>query len=144
MKVFIMILVSVFIGKGCTKQVKNDIQNTKIVYSANSRGLYLKIVIQNQELSVSNNRREAGNGTTTKISDADWKELVAMFSKINIETLNSYEGPTQKRFYDGAAMANMVITYKEKDYETTTFDHGAPPIEIAEFVNKVASLVKQE
>ncbi|MEI7508522.1 MAG: hypothetical protein WCJ62_03565 [Flavobacterium sp.] len=144
MKVFIMILVSVFIGKGCTKQVKNDIENTKIVYSANSRGLYLKITVQNQELSVVTNRREAGNGTTTKISDTDWKELVALFNKMNLEKINSYNGPTQKRFYDGAPMANMVITYKEKDYETTTFDHGAPPIEISDFVNKVTSLVKQE
>lgn len=144
MKVFIMILVSIFIGKGCTKQVNNDIENTQIVYSANSRGLYLKITIKNQQLSVSTNRREEGNGTTTKISNDDWIELVALFNKINLEKISSYKGPTQKRFHDGAAMANMVISYKDKDYETTTFDHGAPPIEIADFVNKIISLVKQE
>jgi hypothetical protein len=142
MKLFTIILLSIFLGKGCSNQVKNNLENTKIVYSANSRGLYLKITIQNQEISVSKNRREEGNGTTTKISDADWKQLVTLFNKIDLDKLGTYEGSTKKRFYDGASMANMTITYKEKEYQSTTFDHGTPPVEIADFVNNVTSLVK--
>ena len=144
MKLFTMILLSIFLGKGCSNQEKKDLVNTKIVYTANSRGLFLKIIIQNQEVSISKNRREEGNGITTKISDEDWKELVVLFNKIDLDKLSTYEGPTQKRFYDGAPMANMTITNKEKEYQSTTFDHGVPPVEIAEFVNKLTSLVKQE
>jgi len=144
MKLFTMILLSIFLGKGCSGQQKSDLINTKIVYTANSRGFYQKISIQNQQISVSNNRREEGPGVIIKISDDDWKSLVDLFSKINLEKVSTYEGPTKKRLYDGAAMANMTISTKEKEYQSTTFDHGTPPVEIADFINKMVSLVKQE
>lgn len=144
MKLFTMILLSIFLGKGCTGQQQSDLINTKMVYIANSRGFYQKISIQNQQISTSNNRREEGLGITTKISDDDWKNLVTLFSKIDLEKLSTYEGPTKKRLYDGASMANITITAKEKEYQSTTFDHGTPPVEIADFINKVVSLAKQE
>jgi hypothetical protein len=37
--------------------------------------------------------------------------------------------PTEKRFYDGAAIANLKIIYKGVN-ETPSFDHGSPPYEI--------------
>ena len=144
MKLFSMILLSIFLGKGCSGQQKSDLINTKIVYTANSRGFYQKITIQDQQISVSNNRRDEGLGTTTKISNENWKSLVSLFSIIDLEKVSTYEGPTKKRLYDGAAMANMTITTKEKEYQSTTFDHGTPPVEIADFINKLVSLVKQE
>ena len=144
MKLFTMILLSIFLGKGCSGQQKNDLINTKMVYTANSRGFYQKITIQNQQISISNNRREEGLGITTKIADDDWKDLVTLLSKIDLEKFSTYEGPTKKRLYDGAAMANLTITAKEKEYQSTTFDHGTPPVELADFINKVVSLAKQE
>jgi hypothetical protein len=144
MKAITMILLTIFMAKGCSQEAKNDLENTKIQYIANTRGFYKKITIQNQEVSISQNRNDEGNGETTKISDTDWKKLVSTFETVQLESLSTYKDPTQKRFYDGAAMANMTITYKEKEYQTTTFDHGTPPVEIADFVNKVVSLVKDE
>ncbi len=143
MKLFTMILLSIFLGKGCSGQQKSDLINTKMVYTANSRGFYQKITIQNQQISISNNRSEEGPGVTIKISDDEWKSLVALFSTIDLEKLSTYEGPTKKRLYDGAAMANMTITAKEKEYQSTTFDHGTPPVEMADFINKVVSLAKK-
>ncbi len=144
MKLYALILLTLFLGKGCSQEVKKDLANTKIQYVANTRGFYQKITIQKQEISVSKNRNDETNGVTTKISDANWKQLIALFSKIDLDKLSTYEGPTQKRFHDGAAMANLTITHKEKEYQSTTFDNGTPPVEIAGFVNKVTSLVKQE
>jgi hypothetical protein len=142
MKVFSLILLTIFMAKGCSEAAKKDLKNTTIQYVANTRGSYQKITIQNQELSFSKNRNDEVNGTTTKISDADWKQLVSLFSKIDLDKLSSYEAPTQKRFHDGAAMANLTVTYKEVAYQSTTFDHGTPPVEIADFVNKIVSLTK--
>lgn len=140
MKVVTMILLTLFLGKGCSQK---DIADTQIQYTANTRGFYQKITIKNQEVAISNDRGEEGNGAASKISDADWKELIALFSKINLDSLSTYEGPTQKRLYDGAAIANMTVNYKGKDYETNSFDHGNPPVEIADFVNKVVSFGKK-
>ena len=139
-----MILLTIFMAKGCSQESKNDLANAEIVYTANNRGFYQKIVIQNQQISISNNRREGGNGTTTKISDADWKELVGYFKTIQLDSLPTFKDPTQKRFYDGAPIANMKVTYKDKEYQTLDFDHGFPPIEIEKLVNKIVLLGKKE
>jgi len=131
-------------AKGCSQEAKNDIANAKIVYTANTRGFYQKITIQNQEISVSSERDSADKGATSKISDADWKELVGYFEKIELDSLSTYKDPTQKRVYDGAAIAELIINYQEKEYQTKNFDHGYPPVEIEKFVNKLVSLVKEE
>lgn len=144
MKVFTLLVLTIFMVKGCSQETKNDIANAKIVYTANTRGFYQKITIQNQEISVSSERDSADKGATSKISDADWKELVGYFEKIELDSLSTYKDPTQKRVYDGAAIAELIINYKEKEYQTKNFDHGYPPIEIEKFVNKLVSLVKEE
>jgi hypothetical protein len=131
-------------AKGCSQEAKNDIANTKIVYTANTRGFYQKLTLQNQEISVSRERDLSDKGVTSKISDADWKELVGYFEKIKLDSLSTYKDPTQKRVYDGAAIAKLIINYQEKEYQTKNFDHGYPPVEIEKFVNKLVSLVKEE
>lgn len=142
MKVITMILLTIFLGKSCSQETKNDLENSSIEYIANTRGYYQKITIQNQEVSISKNRNEEGKGTTTKISDADWKELVNVFETIQLDSLSTYKDPTQKRFYDGAPMAKLKITYKEKEYESLNFDHGFPPVEIEKLVTKIVSFGK--
>lgn len=144
MKVFTLLVLTIFMAKGCSQEAKNDIANAKIVYTANTRGFYQKITIQNQEISVSRERDSSDKGVTSKISDADWKELVGYFEKIELDSLSTYKDPTQKRVYDGAAIAELIINYQEKEYQTKNFDHGYPPVEIEKFVNKLVSLVKEE
>ncbi|GAB3712767.1 hypothetical protein [Flavobacterium koreense] len=144
MKVFTLLVLTIFMAKGCSQEAKNDIANAKIVYTANTRGFYQKITIQNQEISVSKERDSSDKGVTSKISDADWKELVGYFEKIELDSLSTYKDPTQKRVYDGAAIAELIINYQEKEYQTKNFDHGYPPVEIEKFVNKLVSLVKEE
>lgn len=144
MKVFTLFVLTIFMAKGCSQEAKNDIANAKIVYTANTRGFYQKITIQNQEISVSRERDSSDKGVTSKISDADWKELVGYFEKMELDSLSTYKDPTQKRVYDGAAIAELIVNYQEKEYQTKNFDHGYPPIEIEKFVNKLVSLVKEE
>ena len=144
MKVFTLLVLTIFMAKGCSQETKNDIANAKIVYTANTRGFYQKITIQNQEISVSKERDSSDKGVTSKISDADCKELVGYFEKIELDSLSTYKDPTQKRVYDGAAIAELIINYQEKEYQTKNFDHGYPPVEIEKFVNKLVSLVKEE
>ena len=115
-----------------------------LVYEANTRGFYQKITVQNQELYVSSDRNSVEKGIVSKISDNDWKELIGYMNILKLEELASYKDPTQKRFYDGAAIANLKITSKEKVYKTVDFDNGFPPVEIEKLVNKITSLVKEE
>ncbi len=141
MKLVLIAFFSLMLGKGCSD---NDLKNATIEYRANTRGFYQKITIQNQMLYVTTNRDEAGKGAESKIDDATWKELVGYFDKIDLNKLSTYKAPSEKRFYDGAAIAGMKVTYKDTAYKSVDFDHGNPPVEIAGLINKIVSLVPKE
>ena len=115
-----------------------------IQYEANTRGFFQKLTVQNQTISVSEDRNGIENPTVQKISDVDWKVLMLEVSKIDFENLQNLVAPTEKRFYDGAAIAGLKITYKRKTYETNSFDHGFPPMEIQKVVEILNALYKPE
>jgi len=144
MKAISMIFLAIFLGKSCSNEAQNDIANTTIQYTANTRGFFQKIIIINQKATISRDRNGNDTPREVKISDSDWKELVTAFGKINLEELPNLKDPTQKRFYDGAAIANLKVRYQDKNYETKDFDHGFPPKEIEKLVNKIVSLAKEE
>ena len=104
----------------------------------------MKIIIVNQKATISQGRATDNPSSDVAISDADWKELIAEFQKINLDEIPNLKDPTQRRFYDGAAIANLKIRYQDKNYETVAFDHGTPPSAIEKFVNKIVSLAKKE
>ena len=144
MKLFTLILLSILLGKSCSSQTKNDLKTAILEYTANTRGFYQKISIKDQMVSVSKDRSGMDEPVTTKISDADWKELVGYFENINLDGLPSLKAPTEKRFHDGAAIANLKVIYKDKAYETKAFDHGYPPAEIKKIIDKINSFAKKE
>jgi hypothetical protein len=144
MKAITIILLSVFLVKSCSNQAQNDIANTTLQYTASSRGFFQKIVVINQKATISRDRNGEKFPEEIAISDKDWKEIISYFEKIDLEKLPTLKDPTQKRFYDGAAIANLKVRYQDKNYETTDFDHEFPPAEIEKLVNKIVSLAKEK
>ncbi len=144
MKAITIILLSVFLVKSCSNQAQNGIANTTLQYTASTRGFFQKIVVINQKATISRDRNGEKSPEEIAISDKDWKEIIGYFEKIDLEKLPTLKDPTQKRFYDGAAIANMKIRYQDKNYETTDFDHEFPPAEIEKLVNKIVSLAKEK
>ncbi|MGC4040869.1 MAG: hypothetical protein QM710_08855 [Flavobacterium sp.] len=143
MKTLTVILLTLLMSKGCSNQAQSDLQNSVVQYTANTRGYHLKIIVVNQKASISQGRGTNNPTVEVAIPDADWKELVAEFQKINLEEIPNLKDPTQKRFYDGAAIAELKIRYQDKNYETVSFDHGFPPAVIENFVNKIVSLAPE-
>ncbi|CAA9198437.1 hypothetical protein FLA105534_02107 [Flavobacterium bizetiae] len=141
MRLLSLLLLTIFIGTSCSSQKTSDMTSTQMEYSAMSRGLYKKIVVQNKTVSVTNGRNT--EAVESKIDDAKWKQIVAEFSKINLESIPTLKGPTEKRFYDGAAIGNLKITQNQKIYETPGFDNGYPPKEIEKLVNLLISFTKE-
>ncbi|UFH47272.1 hypothetical protein LNP27_04355 [Flavobacterium galactosidilyticum] len=144
MKLLSLLFLTIILGKGCDNATAQDMQNTVIEYTANTRGFYQNITIKDQLVSVSKDRNNNDKAISTKISDADWAALINDFKELKLETLKDLKAPTEKRFYDGAAIANLKITYKDKSYETTSFDHGFPPKEIKKLVDKINTFAKKE
>lgn len=144
MKLLSLLFLTIFLGKGCDSAKAQDIKTAVVEYTANTRGFYQKITVKNQLVTVSKDRSGTDKPVAKKISDADWKELVSYFKEVKLDSLAKLEAPSKKRFYDGAAIANLKITYKDKTYESTSFDDGFPPKEIKKFVNKITALAKKE
>ncbi len=141
MKAVTMILLTIFLGKSCTNEAQNDISNSTLQYSASTRGFFLRVLIINQKATIFRDRN-GENPQEITISDQDWKEIIGYFETIDLEKVPTLKDPTQKRFYDGAAIANLKIRYQDKNYETVDFDHGFPPAEIEKLVQKIVSLAK--
>lgn len=145
MKTITMILLTIFLGKSCSNEVQNDINNAVLQYHAHTRGFHLKIIVNKQVATISQGRTpETMSQKQIKISDSDWKELLSLFEKTNLESLSDLKDPTQKRFYDGAAIADLKVKYQDKNYETQAFDHGNPPREIKDLVNKIVALANEK
>ncbi|MFB9109305.1 hypothetical protein [Flavobacterium gyeonganense] len=141
MRIVSLLLLVIFIGTGCSSQKKTDMASTVIEYSAMSRGYYKKIVVQNQTVSVTNKRDAQAVENTIK--KTDWDKIVAEFEKINVESIPTLKAPTEKRFYDGAAIGNLKIIQNQKTYETQGFDNGFPPKEIEKLVNLLTDFAKE-
>jgi hypothetical protein len=143
MKLLSILFLSLIVGKACNGEKKQNIDYAVIEYVANTRGFYQKIVIDKKTVSISSERKSNKPAIVKKISDADWKILNDSFEDIDLEELKDLKSPTEKRFYDGAAIANLKISYNDEVYESSSFDHGFPPYEIKKLVNKINSFAKQ-
>lgn len=142
MKIITLLFLTLILGKNCQSQNNMDLSTAKIEYTANSRGLYNSTVVENKTVSVTKTRD--GKPVSNSLTDAQWNVLIKEFQKVNLEEIPSLKAPTQKRFHDGAAMANLKITYKGKTYESQTFDNGFPPDKIKNLVNTIVSFSKEK
>jgi len=121
------------------KQSKqNSSDNFIIEYTALSRGLNHMIEIVNKTISI---QKDSDSKPKTKnCSNEEWTKIVSLFKLINLNSLSTLEAPTEARFYDGAAIANLKITYEGEIFETAGFDHGNPPKEIEALVKEILSI----
>ena len=141
MKIISLLFLTLFLGKSCQSQNSMDLSTAKIEYTANSRGLYNNTVVEKKTISVTKTRD--GKRVSNSLTDAQWSTLISEFQKVNLEEIPSLKAPTEKRFHDGAAMANLKITYNGKTYESQTFDNGFPPEKIKNLVNTILSFSKK-
>jgi hypothetical protein len=140
MKKSLVLLLSILVFAGCAGQKKTDQNETKIEYKAYSRGFYQLITIENQMGFVTKMRDD--KPIAFRLSIADWNNLNSAIQELDLDSLSQLKAPTEKRLFDGAAIANLKITKQGKRYESQSFDHGYPPAEIEKIVNKTLSFVK--
>ncbi|MEJ2112664.1 MAG: META domain-containing protein [Flavobacteriaceae bacterium] len=116
----------------------NQDNSYHIEYKAQSRGFFLQITVSDNIVSI----QKDWNSKPIKhtCSKSDWEKLMTLLEDINIKSLSKLEAPTKAHQYDGAAIANLKITYQGKDYQTQSFDHGTPPKEIEAIVSEILSI----
>jgi len=114
-----------------------------IFYEANTRGFFLALKVENQVLYTSSDRDFKEYSNKIQISDTDWKEISELAKAVDLEKVRDLKWPTEKRYYDGAAFANIIFESKEIKYPANGFDHGFPPAEIEKLVTKITKLAEK-
>ena len=142
MKIIAVLFLTIILGNNCQGQKNVDLADAKVEYTANSRGLYKNTVVENKTVSFKDTRD--GKPLLSSLTNEQWNALITEFQKVDLEEIPNLKAPTQKRFHDGAAMANLKISYKGKTYESQTFDNGFPPEKIKNLVNTILSFSKKE
>jgi len=111
-----------------------------IKYTATSRGIFQQVIVSDTIISFQKNR--SSKPISKAFSKDDWKQLTTKIENIKLSNIAKLEPPSKAHQYDGAALANLKITYQGKDYQTQTFDHGNPPKEIALLVKEILSIAE--
>mgnify|MGYP000872238894 FL=1 len=126
--------------------INNKTQSTvpTIYYEANTRGYALSCKVENQILYSTRDRDFKEYSDKIEISDTDWKEISALTTAVDLEKVKDMKWPTEQRYYDGAAHANIIFEFKGVKYPANGFDHGYPPAEVEKLVNKILSLVENK
>ena len=137
MKILLLVLSLVMLDHSCKESKIN--QNTiSVEYSEASRGSYKLITINKKMVSVINQRNTKPTNKTC--NEEDWTNLMEALKTIEIKNIPNLKAPTEARFYDGAAIANLKIIYNDTTYESQSFDHGSPPKQIEPLVKVILSI----
>lgn len=108
-----------------TKLTKQTVQ--KVELEELTRGTNKVLVFTSDSKNVTHN----GTETKRNFSGTEWDQVVKAINAIDLEKIDTYEGPTTARFYDGALAATIRIHKDGKVYTSQSFDSGQPPKELA-------------
>lgn len=137
MKVILILLNLIILNESCNESKINQ-DSVSFEYSAMSRGQFLEIKANKKTTSIKKNRTDAAILKPTE--EKQWEGLINALKSVTIKNISELKAPSEKRFFDGAAIGNLKITYEGKTYESQSFDHGNPPEEIAQLVKEILSI----
>jgi hypothetical protein len=144
MKLISCFLLSLFLSKGCVNQSKQDFSKSTLTYTAETRGYYMQITIEDKELSITKNRETRLPSVQLTLTKEQQKKALSYLKAIEVTQLAQLKAPTEKRFYDGAAIGNFSVSHNGETYGTAGFDHGNPPVEIEQLVTFMNAFDKPE
>lgn len=131
-------------GNAVTKSDAVTQEHDVVEYEANSRGFFLKIRYSNGQLYYSKDRDSNKMQPLQQLTKNQVDELNALLSSVDAAKLPELKAPTEKRFYDGAAIGGLKIIKGGKEFNSQAFDHGAPPAPIEKFVEKLLSYTEEK
>ena len=132
------------VEKAAKPEEMKTIQESEVVeYEANTRGYFFKVRYAGGKIGFTR-ERDSDKMQMMELTKAQVEELNTLLGTVELTKLPDMKAPTEKRLYDGAAMANLKITKGGNEYNSQTFDHGAPPVPIDKFVKKLLSYVKEK
>jgi len=145
-KMLSLLVLTVMVATSCSSAKKSSIdnddnKNLSFTYTAITRGTNNKVVIKDGTVETTQSRL-SDKPVIRKITDAEWASLKEVYNKKTVKDANLQDiyPPSKKHQFDGALGATLQITRNDIVYSSSTFDHGNPPSEIKDLVNKIIEL----
>lgn len=138
----ILILMLFFIANGsCGSYGQRSDMAFNLVYTAKTRGASIEFFIDNDSISAITTGYGGLNGKRALKSD-DQKKLVALIHSVEVENIHILSPPSHENTLDRALTAKVQIAINGTKYESSTFDHGNPPMELKPLINKILALIE--
>tara|TARA_R110002012_G_scaffold263456_2_gene446430 strand:+ start:82615 stop:83049 length:435 start_codon:yes stop_codon:yes gene_type:complete len=139
MKNLILLSVVFFIVACGANKNENNSCPSGILYKAESRGIYVNIVLNKSTLTIEKDRNKK-NSKTIDLNKNDWAQICSIVEKINLKNIKNIKSTSEDRFIDKAAIAELKIEFQDKQYKSNNFDHGNPPAKLKELIEKILAL----
>ena len=82
-----------------------------------------------------------GNVITSPLSVSDWESITKEVSSIDLLNMSNLPSPTTDRYSDAALASKIIITFKNKTYQSSEFDANRPPAELENLYKKLKKTV---
>lgn len=136
MKKFAAIVLLALFTVGCASALKKESDKISFEYEAITRGSYKKVIVK-QDTVITIKDRDLKDVVTAGLKNGEWNSLLKSLEGVNLEGLNDIKAPSVKHQVDAAPIANLKVIRGDKTYQSKSFDHGNPPQEIKDVVEKI-------
>lgn len=137
MKSYFTLILSLFLFNNCIAQTGDTLD---IEYMASTRGSSISLLANSTEIVYSDNSEIK----KIKLPESQWKEIQLLVSKIELNSINNLISPSKESHTDRALAAILSINKNGTIYESPTFDHGNPPSELKDLINKLFEIVNSD
>ena len=141
MKIAAVVLLSLMMFKTCSKRDEIIMDITEIRYTAATRGYYYQVQVSPMVMQIRMERNTADE-IMYRVDAENWDALLALIESIDLKKLESLQGNTALQAMDRSAYATLRVFTREKQFQSTPFDHGNPPEEIRSLVGAILELAE--
>lgn len=138
MKKFAAIVLLALFAVGCASALKKESDKISFEYEAITRGSYKKVIVK-QDTVITIKDRGLENVITKGLKNGEWNGILKSLEGVDLDGLSEIKPPSVKHQVDAAPIANLKVIRGDKTYQSSSFDHGNPPHEIKDVVEKIIS-----
>lgn len=142
MKALLIAFFSLALMQDCQRDKAATMKDTVLEYHVTTRGFFRHITVKENKVLIYKDRNSKEVSQEIALSNQQLKNFIAAFDELALEDIATYKAPSEKRFYDGAAIATFKVTHRGTSYESQPFDHLNPPAELERIVTLMADYTK--
>lgn len=138
MKKFAAIVLLALFAVGCASALKKESDKISFEYEAITRGSYKKVIVK-QDTVITIKDSNLKNVVTKGLKNGEWNSILNSLEGVDLDGLSEIKPPSVKHQVDAAPIANLKVIRGDQTYQSSSFDHGNPPQEIKDVVEKIIS-----